>query len=211
MSDSPDHYFTSKDPQDPSVDRGTVQVRIAGRDVEVETAAGVFSRGRLDLGTQVLLRKVPQIPASARNVLDLGCGWGPIALTMASQSPQSTVWAVDVNELALDLTRRNSARLGLSKIEARLPEDVPDDVRFDALWSNPPVRIGRTAMDVMLLHWLPRLAPGASAHLVVQHNLGSDSLLRWLGSRLPTEMPGVTVGKLGSAKGYRVLVVTAAS
>lgn len=208
MSDEPDHYFTARPASDG--ERRLLAVRLAGRDVEVEVASGVFSPGRLDLGTQVLLRTVPPLPDAARQLLDLGCGWGPVALAMAAAAPSATVWAVDVNERALDLVRRNAERLGLSGIRAVLPDEVPDDVVVDALWSNPPIRVGKEILHGMLLRWLPRLAPGARAHLVVQRNLGGDSLHRWLDAHLPERMPGVEVGRTASAKGFRVLEVTAA-
>lgn len=214
MSDEPaghsDHYFTPKSGPGTPGGRRTITVRLAGREVEVETASGVFSRTRLDLGTQVLFRKVPDLPAGAANVLDLGCGWGPVALTMAMEVPQATVWAVDVNDLALDLTRSNARRLGLANVQAVHPTEVPPGLRFDAIWSNPPIRVGRAELNVMLLEWLPHLAPGARAHLVVQHHLGADPLLRWIATHVTEVMPGMTATKLGSAKGYRVLEVTAA-
>ncbi len=210
-----DHYFTARPAS--AAERRTISVRLAGRDVEVEVASGVFSPGRLDLGTQVLLRTTPPLDdvLAARpddgpaHVLDLGCGWGPVALTMALEAPEATVWAVDVNERALDLVRRNAQRLGLDNVRAVLPDDVPDDVALAALWSNPPIRVGKDALHGMLLHWLPRLAPGASAHLVVQRNLGSDSLQRWLAEALPPLLPGAVVERAASAQGFRVLEVVA--
>ncbi len=204
-----DHYFTS--PSGPVRTR-ILTVRLAGREIEVDVAPGVFSGTRLDPGTQVLLRKVPAVPDDARHLLDLGCGWGPIALTMALAAPGATVWAVDVNDVALQLTAANAARLGLRNVRAVRPQDVPGGVRFDAVWSNPPIRIGRSDLEALLLRWLSRLAPGASAHLVVQRHLGADSLQRWLedlATGVPPALPGARVDRLGSAKGYRVLSVTA--
>jgi 16S rRNA G1207 methylase RsmC len=126
---------------------------------------------------------------------------------MALRSPQAAVWAVDVNHRALDLVRRNAAAAGLSNVTATAPEAVPDDVRFDAIWSNPPIRVGKQALHALLLHWLPRLAPGAAAYLVVQRHLGSDSLQRWLDDELGGD--GYRVSRRSSAKGYRVLEVLA--
>ncbi|QJW37049.1 class I SAM-dependent methyltransferase [Cellulosimicrobium protaetiae] len=216
-----DHYFTARPAS--AAERRTISVRLAGRDVEVEVASGVFSPGRLDLGTQVLLRTTPPLDdvVAARaaraddeqdgtaHVLDLGCGWGPVALTMALEAPDVTVWAVDVNERALDLVRRNAERIGLTNVRAVTPDDVPDDVSFAAVWSNPPIRVGKDVLHAMLLYWLPRLAPGASAHLVVQRNLGSDSLQRWLAEALQPLLPGAVVERTASAKGFRVLEVVA--
>jgi 16S rRNA (guanine1207-N2)-methyltransferase len=194
------HYFAT-----PVGDAGrrTLQVRLTGHDVEVVTADGVFSGGRLDLGTRVLLREVPAPPADG-DLLDLGCGWGPIALAMAMASPRATVWAVDVNARALELTRENAARLRLPGVRAVVPDDVPDGVRFSAVWSNPPIRVGKAELHALLLRWLPRLAPEGIAHLVVQRHLGADSLQAWLVEALGSEF---SVARAGSAKGYRVLRV----
>jgi 16S rRNA (guanine1207-N2)-methyltransferase len=197
----PDHYFSAT-PAGPD-ERRTLQVRLAGRDVEVSTATGVFSGGHVDLGTRVLLREVPDPPPEG-DLLDLGCGWGPLALAMALFSPDATVWAVDVNERALLLTRENAASLGITNIRTALPDEVPDDVRFAAVWSNPPIRIGKPALHALLERWLTRLAPGAEAHLVVQRNLGADSLISWLDQHLD----GLDVRKAGSAKGFRVIRVS---
>lgn len=191
-----EHYF---DAQPTGPERRTpVTVRLPGGEVTLSTASGVFAREGLDKATDVLLRHVPA-PTSGV-VLDLGCGWGPIACTLALAG--ATTWAVDVNERALALTRDNAASLGV-EVHACLPDEVPEDVRFDQVWSNPPIRVGKQALHALLLRWLPRLRPGGTAHLVVGKNLGSDSLQRWLVEQgWPTE-------RLVSEKGFRVLVVTA--
>jgi 16S rRNA (guanine1207-N2)-methyltransferase len=191
------HYFATPQGQ---AEHRTVQITLAGRDVEVVTADGVFSGGRLDLGTRVLLREVPAPPTG--DLLDLGCGWGPLALTMGLLAPGAQVWAVDVNERALALTRSNAARLKLTGVHACLPQEVPDDVRFTTIWSNPPIRVGKAELHRMLLHWLPRLTPDGVAYLVVQRHLGADSLHSWLQAELGTQF---SVTRAGSAKGYRVL------
>lgn len=193
------HYFTAEPAA--ADERRTVPVTLAGRTVRAWTAPGVFSPGRVDLGTQVLLREVPP-PPERGDLLDLGCGWGPLAITLALRSPGADVWAVDVNLRALDLLRRTAADAGLARLRARTPDAVPDDVAFAAIWSNPPIRVGKAALHDLLARWLPRLAPGGAAHLVVQRNLGADSLHRWLAEEL-----GLPTERAGSAKGYRVLRV----
>lgn len=204
--DGADHYFTAR-PASPD-ERRSVAVRIGGRDVTVETAGGVFSPDHVDLGTQVLLRTVPSPPA-AGDLLDLGCGWGPVALSLALASPDARVWAVDVNERALDLVRRNAARLGATNVVVARPEEVPADVRFATVWSNPPVRIGKEALHALLVDWLARLAPGGDAWLVVGRNLGADPLQRWLAAEAPDGAGlGLEVDRVASAKGFRVLRVT---
>ncbi len=196
-----DHYFTAQ-PSGEFVAK-PLTVTLAGRTVELQTAGGVFSPGGLDVGTAVLLHHVPAPPPSG-DLLDLGCGWGPIALSLALESPHATIWAVDVNERALELTRLNAAALGLDNVRAVTPEAVPDDVRFMTIWSNPPIRVGKNELHGMLDRWLPRLRESADAWLVVSRNLGSDSLQRWMQTRFTGEL---TVSRAATHKGFRVLRV----
>ena len=196
---SGDHYFTSS--PESELKLRTFTARLSGQSYELTTASGIFSPHRIDLGTQVLLSSTPAPPA-AGHLLDLGCGWGPISLTLALESPDATVWAVDVNERALQLVRLNAERLGLMNVNAVLPSDVPADVRFSTIWSNPPIRVGKNELHGMLEHWLPRLAPGSDAWLVVQPNLGSDSLQAWMQATLGDR---IAVQRATSSKGYRVL------
>jgi len=196
---SSEHYFSSQ-PAGELIPR-TVHVELAGRSLELTTAGGVFSPDRLDAGTQVLLANVPTPPPGG-DLLDLGCGWGPIALTLALESPRSTVWAVDVNERALELVRRNAESLGITNINTSLPGDVPEDVRFRTIWSNPPIRVGKSELHNLLSIWLPRLQRDSDAWLVVQRNLGSDSLHRWIQAEFADSL---TVVRAATNKGYRVL------
>ncbi len=198
------HYF-SNEPGAASAPR-TLTVTLRGRQVQVTTDAGVFSTSRLDPGTTVLLAEAGEVPPSG-TLLDLGCGWGPIALTMAMTSPGARVLAVDVNIRALELTAQNAERLGLTNMVTATPEDLlaaEPGLRLDAIWSNPPIRVGKAVLHEMLRTWLPRLTPGASAQLVVAKNLGSDSLQRWITSEL-----GLPTSRRASAKGFRVLQVSA--
>jgi 16S rRNA G1207 methylase RsmC len=197
----PEHYFSATPGGELRL--RTISVQLAGRTLDLTTAGGVFSPERLDAGTGVLLSHTPAPPPGG-NLLDLGCGWGPIALTLALDSPRATVWAVDVNERALDLLRRNADSLGITNINACLPADVPADIGFTTIWSNPPIRVGKNELHDMLLHWLPRLETGSDAWLVVQRNLGSDSLHRWLQGALPGDF---AVLRAATHKGYRVLRV----
>ena len=195
------HYFVT----DPSVARKPrrLTVRLRDREVTVTTEAGVFSPGDLDKGTAALLRTVPA-PAG-EHFLDVGCGWGPLTLALGFADPRATVTAVDVNDRSLDLTRRNAREHGLDRVEVYRPEQVPADRTFDTVWSNPPIRVGKDALHEILLMWLPRLAPGGTAWLVVQKNLGGDSLHKWLSSRLPAEL--FTVQRAATDKGFRILRV----
>lgn len=198
---APDHYFSPAPGTQLKLRQITVQ--LAGQEREVTTANAVFSPDHIDTGTQVLLNNTPAPPPGG-DFLDLGCGWGPISLHLAIASPHATVWAVDVNERALDLVRMNADRLGLPNINAVLPEDVPADLAFRTIWSNPPIRVGKNELHNLLSTWLPRLEPASDAWLVVQRNLGSDSLHRWLQGELPDEF---SVSRSGTSKGFRVLRV----
>ncbi|KQX74831.1 class I SAM-dependent methyltransferase [Aeromicrobium sp. Root472D3] len=195
-----DHYFD----RTPSSDdrRQDVTAVVWGRELTFTTASGVFSHGGLDKATAVLLGA--STPPTSGVVLDLGCGWGPIACSVAAAPADDpagrTVWAVDVNERALELTRLNAERLG-ADVRAVLPDEVPDDLVVDHLWSNPPIRIGKQALHDLLLRWLPRLSPDGTARLVVGRNLGADSLQRWLGEQ------GWPTTRIGSEKGFRLLEV----
>ncbi|TCN38692.1 methyltransferase family protein [Kribbella orskensis] len=196
-----DHYF-SAEPTSADV-RRTVEARIWGREYTFTTATGVFSRDRLDLGTSVLLREV-EPPSGGGTYLDLGTGYGPIACALAVEAPEAQVWAVDVNNRALELTAENAKAAGVAdRVHPALVDDVPAELRFDEIWSNPAIHIGKPELHRMLLHWLARLAPGGVAWFVVGKNLGADSLQRWL-----TEQ-GYPCERTASAKGFRVLRVTA--
>jgi 16S rRNA (guanine1207-N2)-methyltransferase len=193
------HYFDPA-PEVASKPR-MVRLRLADVDVELQADRGVFGSRAIDLGTLVLLKEAPEPPPDG-DILDLGSGYGPIAVAIARRSPGGRVWAVDVNERALELTRTNAVVAGTPNVVAAKPEDVPAELRFAAIYSNPPVRVGKGPLHDLLLLWLPRLAPGANAYLVVQRNLGADSLATWLAAQ------GYAVERLKSKKGYRVLGVS---
>jgi 16S rRNA (guanine1207-N2)-methyltransferase len=198
MSIPKSHYFEAR-PAVASRPR-TVRLRLEELELDLEADRGVFGSKGVDLGTMVLLREAPPPPATG-DLLDLGTGYGPIAIVLARRSPEAHVWAVDINERALELTRANAATAAATNVTAVAPADVPADVRFDAIYSNPPVRVGKQELHRILLEWLPRLKPGGVAYLVVQRNLGSDSLAAWLAEQ------GFGVARMKSKKGYRVLEI----
>ena len=198
-SREPSQYF-SEQPRGAEA-RRTITARIWGRELPLITASGVFAADGLDRGTAVLLRASP-IPQGSPRILDLGCGYGPIALGVAVHCPGALVDAVDVNERALALCRENAEALGVAdRVRVLPPDQVDPETRYDEIWSNPPIRIGKQALHEMLLIWLPRLTPDGVARLVVGKNLGSDTLQRWLIEQ------GYGCERVASAKGFRVLVV----
>lgn len=191
-----EHFSTAR-PTSTS-EPATISVALPDGRITLTTDRGVFSHGSLDLGTRVLLLRAPPPPPRG-NLLDLGCGTGAIAIALAKRAPAAAVWAVDVNSRAVRLAADNARANGVTRIRSCLPDDVDDDVAFEAIWSNPPIHVGKPALHALLLHWFDRLTPTGTALLVVQKHLGSDSLQAWLGEQgYPTE-------RIASAKGYRVL------
>lgn len=192
------HYFDDHPAVPPDPRR--VPLVLPDMALTLTTDAATFSRHAVDPGTRLLLLEGPPVPSEGA-LLDLGCGYGPIAVALARRAPEAQVWAVDVNPRARAMTRENAAAAGCPNVTVGGPDDVPADVRFAAVWSNPPIRIGKQPLHELLLRWLPRLRPGGRAVLVVHKHLGADSLARWLeGVGHPTE-------RLVSRMGYRLLSV----
>lgn len=181
----------------------TFDWNLDGRHIRVDTAGGVFSRRGLDDGTEYLIDRAA-MPPSRGTALDLGCGWGALAIALATRSPNLRVWAVDINERAVALTRQNATRNGLTNITALAAAEIPADLTFDVIWSNPPIRIGKQQLHDLLDTWLKRLSIDGQAWLVVSKHLGSDSLTNWLKDQ------GWICERVGSRHGYRLLRVSRA-
>jgi 16S rRNA (guanine1207-N2)-methyltransferase len=194
------HYFSEQPPA--ASDEREVIVDLVDPPLTLRTDRGVFSHGRLDTGTELLLRQAPA-PPGAGVFLDLGCGAGAIALALARRSPDSRVVAIDVNERARQLCAANATGNGLDNVDVAAPEAVDPALRFDLIWSNPPIRIGKVKLHELLRTWLQRMTPTGNAVLVVQKHLGADSLHRWLADN------GWPTQRLASSKGYRLLRVRA--
>jgi 16S rRNA G1207 methylase RsmC len=190
------HYFD----REPGVasSPSTIRLDLADVSLELQTDRGVFASAGIDPGTKYLLMEAPP-PPPVGDLVDLGCGYGPIALTMATRAPSAIVWAVDVNRRARELCRTNADAAGLGNIRVVAPEEVPDDLVAHAVWSNPPIRIGKPALHELLRTWLARLSSDGVALLVVQKHLGADSLARWLGEI------GYPTTRRGSRQAYRLL------
>lgn len=205
-----EQYFSA---EPSSIDqRRTLHITLRNHDVSMQVSNGVFSASKLDLGTSVLLKHAPELPKSGK-FLDIGCGWGPISVALGLESPEAEIFAVDVNERALELTELNAKNAGLKHIHTSLVDDALEEnntkenntsefSNFDIIWSNPPIRVGKEILHNILLTWIPRLKVGGAAYLVVQKNLGSDSLITWLAENLGESY---SVEKYASSKGYRII------
>lgn len=198
------HYFSTETSSDPSQEKEK-HVRLRGDSFTVTTDRGVFSGEKLDPGTKVLLEIVPDPPPSG-TLLDVGSGWGPITMALAAASPDARVIGVDVNPRAVELTGRNLAQHGMANAEAHLVDRLlaaEPDLEVDLIWSNPPIRVGKAVLHEIMRTWLPRLSAAGAAYLVVNKNLGGDSLHKWIETEL-----GFDVDRVGSRQGFRVLHVT---
>ncbi|MGK2947599.1 MAG: class I SAM-dependent methyltransferase [Acidimicrobiales bacterium] len=198
MGEPAGHYFDD-DPQAGSRP-ASVRLDLPDRSFTLATDRGVFSADRVDPGSKYLLLEAPGPPLEG-SFVDLGCGYGPLACTLAARAPGATVWAVDVNARARGLCAANATALGLPNVRVVAPDEVPHDLAVDLLWSNPPIRVGKEALHSMLGTWLGRLTPEGRAVLVVQKHLGADSLQRWLTAQ------GFRATRLGSRTGYRLIEV----
>jgi 16S rRNA G1207 methylase RsmC len=205
MTESPagntEHYFSAQ----PAGEFAStvIPVYLAGRELELETAGSVFSPDHVDGGTDVLLRAVDALPETG-TFLDIGCGWGPIALSMALESPAAAVYAIDVNQRALELTRRNTVRAGVENVVVATPDEVPENVEFDVIWSNPPIRVGKAELHAIMNQWLPRLRVGGEAWMVVAKHLGADSFEKWIASEFAETH---SLERASNHKGFRVFRV----
>ena len=172
-----DHYYT-RDPQSESRPAECEYV-YRGVDLHFRTDAGVFSRGEVDTGTRLLLEALPA--EMSGEILDLGCGWGVIGVSIARKWPACRVTMADVNLRALDLSRENAKRNraevecvesdGMAAFAGRL---------FDAVVTNPPIRAGKQVIYRMFADASKSLKPGGALYLVIRKQQGAESCMKYL-------------------------------
>ena len=191
-----DQYYT----RTPSSDSKPAECAFSfrGKMLRFTTDAGVFSRGELDAGTRLLLDALPD--ALEGKILDLGCGWGPIGVSVKSAWPDTDVTLADVNLRALSWAEKNAARNGVrvaclesdgfSALEGRI---------FDAVITNPPIRAGKQVIYRLFREAFDHLSPGGSLFLVIRKQQGAESCIRYL------EGFFASVEKLDRSAGFWVL------
>ena len=169
-----------------------------GRNLRFTTDAGVFSRGELDPGTRLLMEALPEDLAG--DILDLGCGWGPIGIGIKAAFPETRVWMADVNLRALDRSRENAARNGV-QVTCEESDGFAglSGLMFDAVVTNPPIRAGKQTIYQMFADARAHLRPGGSLYLVIRKQQGAESCVKYLKTLY------ASVEKLDRSGGYWVL------
>jgi len=130
MDDSDQHYWVSN-PNSTSRQK-EVELLLPDIHLTLMTDRGVFSANQVDKGTRYLLMDQLKTTEMPKNLLDLGCGYGPIACALGRRNPEAKVWAIDTNLRAIDLCRINAEKNGIKNVFACLPEEIPEDIYFDA-------------------------------------------------------------------------------
>ncbi|WXG42847.1 MAG: methyltransferase [Promethearchaeati archaeon SRVP18_Atabeyarchaeia-1] len=175
-----------------------MKARLRGVDLQFLTARGVFSYRKVDRGTIVLIDSM-EIPEKG-NVLDLGCGWGPIGITISATHPQNCVIMTDINKRAIWLATQN---VSLNKVtaEVRWGElyDPVGDAKFDAIITNPPISAGRSLVSKAIEEANHHLSPRGSLQLVARTNKGAKVI-----SIIMENVFG-NVQEIEKKSGYRVL------
>ncbi len=175
-----DHYYTSK-PQTESKPRHWT-FKLLGHSFSFETDAGVFSKSEVDFGSRVLIDafKMPNINGA---ILDVGCGYGPIGLSIANANPDRTVYMMDINERAVTLSQKNAQVNGVQNVRIFVSDGlsmVDTDVEAAAILTNPPIRAGKETIFRFYDGAYDRLVPSGELWVVIQKKQGAPSTVSYL-------------------------------
>ncbi|MBN1683574.1 class I SAM-dependent methyltransferase [Candidatus Bathyarchaeota archaeon] len=180
-----EHYYTIKPTSKER--RGLLKCTLRGNSFQFITNSGVFSPKRIDNGTRILIETM--VLPKKGNLLDIGCGYGPIGIVAAKLNPDLNIWMTDLNMRAIELTNENIKLNDLNKIKI-LQGDLYEPVKnilFNVVLSNPPISSGMKKVIEPLIYGADsHLEPKGSLQLVVQSNKGgkrlSDYLVKYFGS-----------------------------
>ena len=192
-----DHYYTA----DPNAahDVRLHEVEILNQSMRFYTDSGVFSKTGLDDGSAILLRAMP--PLFGR-VLDLGCGWGAMGLTLAKVNPDAEFVLVDVNARAVTLCERNRKENGIENVAIGISDGFSNvGGEFDFVVTNPPIRAGKAVIYGFFEQGYARLNPGGALCVVIRKQQGAPSAVKFMES-----FPGASVTMLDRSKGYWVIL-----
>ena len=173
-----DHYYTEN--PNSAHNEWQISATILGNTLSFTTDAGVFSRDGLDRGTEVMLEALPSLEG---RILDLGCGWGPVGAALGKKYPSLDIVMTDINQRAVDLSRRNLSANGVSNAQV-VQGDAFENVEglFDAIITNPPIRAGKAVIYAMFDEARRYLVPGGSLYIVIRKQQGAPSALKYLSS-----------------------------
>lgn len=172
------HYYT-QNPDTPH-DIGIINYSVKDTVLKLNTDSGVFSKKKIDFGSDLIIQSIPLLPG---NILDIGCGYGVIGISLALLNPSSIVTMVDINERAVDLTSKNIRLNGITNATV-LQSDGFSNVsgRFEAIVSNPPIRTGKKVIYPIFQNSISYLNPGGAIYLVIQKKQGANSAIDLLKS-----------------------------
>ncbi len=170
------HYYT-KNPETESKEASwTFPLR--GREFRFISDSGVFSKKTVDFGSRLLIETFRLNEEVAGDILDVGCGYGPMGLALAYAYPARLVEMVDVNERAMSLARRNAEANNIRNVkvyESNTYDQVPEERQFAAIVSNPPIRAGKQVVHRILSPAHVHLLPGGTLTVVIQKKQGAPS------------------------------------
>ena len=177
-----EQYFTKK-PSSERIDR-ILNVTFAGREFTFTASSGVFSRNRLDFGTELLINTLIEAEKDIKGkVLDLGCGYGPIGIILAALNPSAGITMSDINERAVELAKANSTACGTKNAEV-VQSDGFESINgnFDIITTNPPIRIGKVNVTALIGSASGHMLPGARFYAVIGKKQGAESYLKIIAS-----------------------------
>ncbi|WP_462412551.1 class I SAM-dependent methyltransferase [Neobacillus sp. Marseille-QA0830] len=168
-----------------------------------KTDNGVFSKREVDFGSRLLIETF-RMPDIEGDILDVGCGYGPIGLAIAKEYSRSTVHMVDVNERAIELAKENAEKNGISNVKIYESDRLENvmEMAFAAILTNPPIRAGKKTVHDIFEQSFDRLASSGELWVVIQKKQGAPSALeklKELFSRVET---------VDKSKGYFIIKAT---
>lgn len=169
------HYFTNE--KNLKSNEKTFNINIKDNNYQFITDEGVFSKEYLDFGSKVLLDNI-EVLESDKNILDLGCGYGPIGISLAKENPKKTVYMIDINERAVGLSTKNALKNNVSNVVIKANEILKDvTVKFDLIVTNPPIRAGKKTVFEFYEQSFKYLNDGGRLYVVIQRKQGAPTSL----------------------------------
>lgn len=195
------HYY-SRIPESLSQPK-EITAHVCGRDFTFQTDSGVFSKYQFDFGSKVLVESFlsHSLQAMEVDILELGSGYGPIAIILGECLAHSYITGVEINERAVALARKNALNRGLTRVDF-LEGDASQDLgqaRYDYVLTNPPIRAGKAVIQAFVQTAYQSLKPGGSLWLVIQKKQGAPSMKQYM-----MDLFG-HVDRVALEKGYWVL------